>query len=86
MLANEENGEGDVGYGSIFNYTSSYAPLSLFSIIGGDTVFGRPRSCQTSFQDSGSVSFDGIIDLHNDIMLGLVFISVFILYLLFIIA
>jgi len=85
--SDEEKPEEDTGdpYNKIYDNRGGRMNRFLFIVVGGDTLFGRPTSCQTNFQQSGSAAFDGIIDLHNDIMLALVFICAFILYLLLVV-
>jgi len=55
--------------------------------VSGSTLIGTPmhHSQPGSFQTAATPIMQGIIDLHNDIMVYLVFILVFVLYLLVVI-
>lgn len=59
------------------------ASLPLMAIIvGDDTVMGRSLPSQLGFQLPGNAGMEGLVDLHNDIMLVVAFIAVYVLYLL----
>jgi heme/copper-type cytochrome/quinol oxidase subunit 1/heme/copper-type cytochrome/quinol oxidase subunit 2 len=57
--------------------------LSFFKYI--ISIIGLSDDYQFNFQIPGSPIMEGIIDLHHDIMLFIVFISIFVLYLLIVI-
>lgn len=54
----------------------------LAIIVGDDTVMGRSLPNQLGFQLPGNAGMEGLVDLHNDIMLVVVFISFYVVYLL----
>lgn len=62
-----------------FKLTKSFGLMVLLS---NDTILGMPLPNQFGFQMPATPIFEGIIDLHHDIMFFLVFISIFVLYLL----
>jgi heme/copper-type cytochrome/quinol oxidase subunit 2 len=56
--------------------------VALFAIINEDVVIGKSAINQLGFQFPANSGMEGIVDLHNDIMVVVVFISIFVLYLL----
>jgi hypothetical protein len=61
---------------------NTLSSLVALAIIDNDTVVGKSNVDQLSFQLPGNASMEGLVDLHNDIMVVVVFISIFVLYLL----
>jgi len=51
----------------------------------GDALLGLPNFGNLGFQTPATPIMDGLVDLHHDIMVFLVFIIVFVLYMMIVI-
>jgi cytochrome c oxidase subunit 1 len=68
-------------------YAPSYSIVDREILWAGSFFFftDAPRHAQYSFQDPATAIMEGIIDFHHDLMVVLIFISIFVSWMLFVI-